>query len=79
MMLTYKVNGRTRYFNRLTSIAKVGPGRWDAVRNGTTYRIEGGKGCGGSRRDWFVDCHGQWPKCIVCTSLMDALNLLENM
>lgn len=77
-MIEFKRNGRTRYFNRITSVTKTGTATWIAVRNGVEYRIEGGKKAGGSARDWFLDAPG-WIKSINCTSLVDALNVVENM
>lgn len=74
-MLT-KINGRTHYFSTIRDIRKIQPGHWHVERNGRFYHIEGGKAAGGSRRDWFVDGFGG--KGIPCTSLVDALKLIDS-
>lgn len=74
----FVINGRMFFFHRISSFTKLGNGKFEAVRNGTTYRIEGGKKAGGSRTDWFIDADG-WSKSINCTSLIDALNVINGM
>lgn len=72
------VNGRMRFFSRISSFKSLGNGKFEATRNDVTYRIEGGKKMGGTRRDWFLDSPN-WNKAIVCTSLVDALNVVDGM
>ena len=73
-----KINGRTHMFNRVRSLKKVAPAKWEAVATHGTYLIEGGKKAGGSRRDWFLDGSDETALrgTIRCTSLTDALSLL---
>lgn len=78
------VNGRVRYFDRITDLKRAGRAAWTVVHKGTggTYRIEGGRHAGGTRRDWFLD--GPFTatgtgQSIHCTSLTDALRVLENL
>jgi hypothetical protein len=77
-----KVNGRTKYYDHLKNLKRV-PGtksRWTVEHKGTglTYHIEGGKHAGGRRDEWFVD-GGDINGTINTSSLVDSLNLLENM
>lgn len=74
-MLT-KINGRLKFYSRISSVIKTRPGHYDVVMGGRTYHVEGGKPAGGSSRDWFVDGFGS--KGIPCTSLLDALHIIEN-
>lgn len=73
-----KVNGRLRFFSRLSELRDLGGGKYIIVRHDVEYRVEGGKRAGGTRRDWFVDAPG-WAKSIVCTSLMDAARMIDGM
>jgi hypothetical protein len=76
--VTIKINGRVRYYDHLSDFAKLSPSRYAVRRNATEYTIEGGKRAGGTAREWFVDA-SEWTKPIFCTSLVDALNLLDRM
>lgn len=76
--MLFKVNGRTRYFDNLNGLEKVSPSTYIVYRHEVKYRIEGGKHAGGTKNEWFVDT-AEWSNPIFCTSLMDALNLLEKM
>jgi hypothetical protein len=75
-----KVNGRTRYFAHLENFRLVSrrQGHYSVQRGGVTYHITGGRNAGGSPRDWFVEC-AEWNRPIFCNSLMDSLNMLDNM
>lgn len=82
-MLLTKINGHTRFFRHLSAVRRV-PGshtEWIATRYGVDYAIFGGKAAGGTRRDWWIDgpTDGHWPKPVPCTSLVDCLNVLDNM
>jgi hypothetical protein len=72
------VNGRSRYFEHLSNLERVTRSTWTVERAGRVYRIEGGKHAGGTRREWFVD-GGGFTGSINCTSLMDALRMLDTM
>jgi len=74
-MATVTVNGRKRFFSRITSVRKVGAAFHVDTFHGA-YTIDGGKRGGGSARDWFVAGKYINPA-IACTSVMDALRLLE--
>ena len=76
-MATITINGRKRFFSRIKSMRRAGAAYHVETYHGA-YTIDGGRRCGGSRRDWFVT--GQHiNKAIACTSIMDALRLLETM
>jgi hypothetical protein len=72
------VNGRRFYFQRLANLKRVSRSRWTVERNGLVFQIEGGRHAGGTRRDWFLD-GPLFTGSIDCTSLVDALRLLEGM
>lgn len=76
-MTTVTINGRKRFFSRITSMKRVGAAYHVETFHGA-YTIDGGKRCGGSARDWFVAGKHINPA-IACTSVLDALRLLENM
>lgn len=76
-MLT-KINGRLKSFDHLENFSKVSRSTYVVYRNGIKYRIEGGKHAGGTKREWFVDS-AEWTKAIFCTSLVDALTMLDRM
>ena len=78
MLGEMKVNGRRFYFDHLANLKRVSRSRWTVERHGVEYRIEGGRHAGGSRREWFVE-GGAFNGPIDCTSLVDALRLLEGM
>lgn len=78
-----KVNGRLKFYDRLRNLKRV-PGtksRWTVERHGfdvVVYHIEGGRHAGGRRNEWLVE-GGSFNGPIYTTSLVDSLNLLENM
>jgi hypothetical protein len=74
------VNGRVKFYSRLTNLKRVSRSTWTVEHTGTglTYRIEGGRHAGGTSREWMLD-GGDFTGVIDCTSLVDALHLLENM
>lgn len=79
-MKTIKINGRTRYFNRLESLSPDNAGRYTATTiAGYVFTIVGGKAAGGSSKDWFLSCDNQniINGCMDCKSLVDALNIIE--
>lgn len=73
-----KINGRVHYLPRIDSIVTCAPGRYIVKRNDVAYIIDGGKRIGGTRKDWFVQTAG-WTKPIDCTSLIDAVRLVNGM
>lgn len=73
-----KVNGILRFFDHLENFQKISLSTYIVYRNDVEYRIEGGKHAGGTRREWFVDS-ANWTKAIFCTSLMDALRMIDRM
>ena len=76
-MAKIKINGRAYFFGRVISARSVGAAYHVETFHGT-YTIDGGKRGGGSRRDWFVTGEHINPA-IVCTSVVDALRLLDTM
>lgn len=76
-MATVTINGRKRFFTRITNVRRVGAAFHVDTFHGA-YTIDGGKRCGGSARDWFVAGEHINPA-IACTSVMNALRLLETM
>jgi hypothetical protein len=74
-----RVHGRIRFFRHVQSVTRTGPGRYTVAAGARgTFQIEGGRHAGGGRRDWFVDSR-HWDGSIRCTSLMDALRLIDTM
>lgn len=74
------INGRKRYFIHVQSVGRTErPGEFLVYsdRRDAPFRVEGGKKAGGTRRDWFLEGPGI-NGAINCTSLMDALNLIES-
>jgi hypothetical protein len=76
-MATVTINGRKRFFSRITAVRRIKNAYHVDTFHGA-YTVDGGKGAGGSRRDWFVQGEHINPA-IGCTSVMDALKLLDNM
>lgn len=78
----FKINGRAKYFNRITQLTQVNATKVAGVTvAGVRFWVEGGKKAGGTARDWFLDVEG-WEsgtgcKSICCTSLVDALNCIN--
>lgn len=76
-MATVTINGRKRFFSRITVVRRVHNAYYVNTFHGA-YTIDGGRKLGGSARDWFVEGEHINPA-IHCSSVMDALRLLENM
>lgn len=75
-----KINGRSRFFRRIDSVKRVGRGKYEVSTSYGSFRIEGGRSIGGSRRDWFLESDRFADgKPIFCTSVIDALNCIEGM
>jgi len=79
------LNGRTRHFRRITSLKMIVRGRYDIETNSEFWgkcTLEGGRSRGGKRSDWFLETNigeaNRNPKAMHCTSVMDALNMIEN-
>jgi hypothetical protein len=73
-----RVNGRLHFYEHLSNFKRVDKGWYTVEHHGVEYQIEGGKHAGGSRRDWFVTSI-DWCEAIGCTSLVDALKMLDGM
>ena len=73
-----QVNGRVHYFTFLSNLKRISRSRWTVERRGVEYHIEGGRHAGGSRREWRVE-GGDFNGPVDCTSLVDALRLLDTM
>ena len=73
------VHGRRKYYDHLTDFRKVSKSRYTVKRNGVEYQIEGGRHAGGTSREWWVDTAEWNGKPIDCTSLVDALQLIDRM
>ena len=75
----YKINGRTHYCSRITTLRQVSPGHFEGTtyHGLSTFHITGGKHAGGTSREWFLD----WPPVsdvpFPCTSLVGALKIIE--
>ena len=77
-METLNINGRNHYSNILSNFERVRKGVYTVYRRDVEFTIEGGRALGGSRNDWFIT-GGAFIKPLVCTSIMDAIRVLENM
>jgi len=75
---TLIVSGRRVYTTHLSNFQKPGPYTWTVERYGNTFTIEGGKRAGGTSRDWFVDSP-TFNGSIACTSLVDAIRMIDEM
>lgn len=83
-----KINNRNYYFSRIQSVTRETGCSYGHIVETThgTYRVFGGRKAGGSARDWFlagvdgkanaIFTYSQ--AAINCTSMVDALNCLEN-
>ena len=74
----FKINGRLYFFGILSNLTRVSKSLWTVERRGVEYRIEGGRHAGGTSREWWLD-GPQFNGSIDCTSLVDALRLLQTM
>lgn len=74
----FNINGRSYWFDRLTNLRRVSKSKWTVNRYNLQFTIEGGRHAGGTSRNWWVD-GPLFTGSIECTSLVDCLNLLENM
>lgn len=72
------INGRVYFVDHLTDFTKTARNKYTVKRNTTVYTIEGGRHAGGTSREWFVEC-AEWKKPIVCTSVADAIKMLDGM
>jgi hypothetical protein len=78
-MALVTINGRRRYFNRVSAVRLTAPGRYEVTtEHHGTFTVEGGRKAGGSRRDWFLES-ASWNRPIQCSSLMDAVRVIETM
>lgn len=75
------VNGRHYYLPRLVTVVATGTYSFRVEhRNGETFNVWGGKASGGASNQWYIDGNGQEGRSdIRCTSLVDALKLLNGM
>lgn len=53
---TISINGRKQLAQKITSIKKVGIGKWVGQARGYDFTIFGGRDAGGASNEWFV----QW-------------------
>jgi hypothetical protein len=53
---TISINGRKQSAMRITSIKKVGSGKWIGKASGYDFTVFGGRDAGGASNEWFV----QW-------------------
>lgn len=80
-MALIKINGRLQFFRRIETVTGS-RGKFAVKAAHGEFRVEGGKRAGGTRRDWFLDwsLDGEdFCKSIHCTSLMDALRVIDGM
>jgi hypothetical protein len=73
-----KINGRVRFYNHLSHFRRTSKYEYSVNRYSIPFVIFGGKHSGGRRNEWFVQS-AEWDKSIACTSLVDALRLIDNM
>lgn len=79
------VNGRIHHFYRVKSLTKVTGSkfRWNVEATVGSFLIEGGRQAGGTSRDWFLTEVGSSKifggKHIDCSSLIEALRIIENV
>lgn len=74
-----RVNGRDHHLPRIESVDQVDTYSFRVThRNKQQFLVWGGKKSGGHSNQWFVD---GWPNggSIKCTSLVDALKMLDGM
>lgn len=71
------VNGRKRFVHRITALRKISPSRYEGIAQGAKFAIEGGRHGGGTRRDWFLDWDTVFNSTLHCTSIADAINVIE--
>lgn len=69
---------RNKYYERITKIRNVSKGHVEVVFNGNIYKIDGGKSCGGTNREWILSGPA-FTSYVNCTSVSDALNILETL
>ena len=69
---------RGKSYWRITEIREIAKGHVEAVFNGDTYKIDGGRSTGGTNREWFLS-GPEFTPYINCTSIADALRLLETL
>jgi len=76
---TLSVNGKFITCEpRISEIANVSAGRWEGIASGEPFTITGGRGAGGSSRDWFVQwAHLAGEKHIPVSSAVEAVNCIE--
>jgi len=73
-----KINARRVFVNHLTDFKRITKNAYTVMRYGTKYTISGGKHAGGRRNEWFVECK-EWNAPIICTSVVDAIKMLDGM
>ena len=75
------VNNRLKFFERIRHVETKGKGQYVIYRDNfdEPFVIEGGKARGGSRTDWFVDGPGIPSDGIRARSLIDGLNLVNEL
>lgn len=73
-------NGRFVAFDgRITSIEKVGAGRWEGMAGGEPFRLTGGKAAGGTAKEWFIKWGpGFGEQYVLFDSARRALKAIEN-
>lgn len=73
------VNGRHYYLPRIESVSKVDGSTFKVVRvGGMEFTVWGGKKAGTYAHDWTIDGVNGYSD-IRCTSLVDALKLIDGM
>ncbi len=77
-MTQIKINGRSHRYNRIDAVTYAGSGDWTVTAPHGPFTVFGGRAAGAARNEWFLS-HEDWTKPIRCTSLVDALNLIEGM
>lgn len=73
-MITYK----KRFFSRASAVTKTADGRYTIIHDAGTFTVDGGTKLGGSKSEWFL-AGPTIADSILCTSVLDALSLLETI
>ena len=75
------VNNKRKYYSNIVNVENLGRGRFLVYRSNhrEPFSIEGGKDAGGARTDWFLDGPGLPGTGIRANSLVDAMNLIDEL
>ena len=80
-MIDITLSGRTRFYTRIKTFKRITPGHYTVTNtNDHEFTIKDGHTMGGRRSDWWLEDGGKLINNVIpCTSIRDALNLIENL